>query len=161
VVYSPGQPRTELVAGSEPVAAPCTNNVAEFAGLVHLLTAARRLGVRHLRVHGDSKLVVSAMQGSTCLKSKTLRPLYKQAKDLLGGYAAVEFTHVHRDLNPRADTLAKNAAKAAQQATAQAQLPARTTTSGPSIRRTLTLTSGDAIASLNEFGSFSIAEIFS
>ena len=131
VVYSPGKPRAELLAGSEPVAAPCTNNVAEFKGLIHLLTEARRSGVRHLRVHGDSKLVVSVMKGSICLRSKTLRPLYKQAKALLRGYDAVAFVHVYRHLNPRADQLAKNAKEAAQKANPRAHLPARTATSGP------------------------------
>lgn len=47
-----------------------TNNMAEYTGLIRGLQAAHALGVRHLRILGDSKLVVEQVlppaQGLPC-----------------------------------------------------------------------------------------------
>jgi len=120
VIYSADHPHTELLTGSEPVPGPCTNNVAEFLGLIHLLDAARRLDIDHLRVHGDSKLVVNVMNGSICLRKPRLLQLYLQAKSLREGFTVIEFLHVRRNLNSKADRLANTAAQTAQQAARRA-----------------------------------------
>ena len=56
-----------------------TNNIAEYTGFVKALEHARELGVRRVRVHSDSELLVKQMNGQYKVKNEGLLPLYRQA----------------------------------------------------------------------------------
>jgi ribonuclease HI len=88
---------------------PCTNNVAEYKGLL----AALRWAVTHrttsLRVRSDSELLVKQMRGEYRVKSSGLQPLYEEACALARRIGRVTFEHVPRELNMEADRLANEA----------------------------------------------------
>jgi len=83
-----------------------TNNVAEYSGLVNGLQAALHLGVEHLVVKGDSELIIHQMNGVYKCKSPDMVSLHKQAKDLAHQFKTIQFVHVPRAQNTRADELA-------------------------------------------------------
>lgn len=94
----------------------CTNNVAEYFGLVQGLIALRnsRHTVQQLDIEGDSELVIRQMKDVYRANSRRLRPLKDKARKLLDedmGQDVVEyyFRHISRDSNARADTLAREA----------------------------------------------------
>lgn len=51
---------------------PCSNNEIEYEALVAGLKAAKRLGIRRLKVFGDSKLVIKQVEGTYGVKSPCL-----------------------------------------------------------------------------------------
>ena len=84
----------------------CTNNVAEYQGLIRSLDIAAGLGGQRLDIYSDSQLLVRQITGEYRVKSPDLKPLFEQAKRLLGGFADWRIQHVLRDKNQRADELA-------------------------------------------------------
>jgi ribonuclease HI len=87
----------------------CTNNVAEYHGLLAALSWAAEHGVRRLRVRSDSELLVRQMRGEYRVKSRGLQPLYEEARALVRRIGTVRFEHVPRELNADADRLANEA----------------------------------------------------
>ncbi len=87
----------------------CTNNVAEYTALVRGLKAALAMGAKHVIVRADSELVVRQMRGIYRVKSPDLKPLYQEACALVQAIGQVEFNHVYRMNNARADALANAA----------------------------------------------------
>ena len=53
---------------------PCSNNMAEYEAYLTRLVTALEMGVKHLRVMGDSNLVVYQTKGSFSLKEPSLAP---------------------------------------------------------------------------------------
>lgn len=100
-----------------------TNNVAEYTALVAGLQEARRLGVRHVRVLGDSELVIKQILGEYRVKNEALKPLYEQAVTLLRGFERTEVGHNRRSHNSLADALA-NLAMDRERAVSEEDLPA-------------------------------------
>ncbi len=84
----------------------CTNNVAEYQGLIRSLEQAKTLGGEKLDIHSDSELLVRQITGQYRVKSPDLKPLYEQAKKLLADFNDWKIQHVYRDKNQRADELA-------------------------------------------------------
>ena len=87
----------------------CTNNVAEYGGLIAALTWAADHGVRRLRIRSDSELLVKQMRGEYRVKSPGLQPLFEEARGLVRRIGSVVFEHVRRELNKDADRLANEA----------------------------------------------------
>ncbi|HEX5109463.1 MAG TPA: ribonuclease HI family protein [Vicinamibacterales bacterium] len=87
----------------------CTNNVAEYRGLIAALTWAVKHGVRTLHLRSDSELLVKQMRGEYRVKNAGLLPLVEEARALVGRVGAVTFEHVRRELNTDADRLANEA----------------------------------------------------
>jgi ribonuclease HI len=87
----------------------CTNNVAEYHGLL----AALRWGAEHkiseLRIRSDSELLVKQMRGEYRVKNPGLLPLYDEARALMRTIGRVTFEHVRREFNTDADRLANEA----------------------------------------------------
>ena len=50
----------------------CSNNVAEYEAYLTRLTIALSIRVKHMRVLGDSNLVVSQVKGDFALKEQSL-----------------------------------------------------------------------------------------
>jgi ribonuclease H / adenosylcobalamin/alpha-ribazole phosphatase len=90
-----------------------TNNVAEYAGLIAGLKAARDLGATEVDVRMDSKLVIEQMAGRWQIKHPSIRPLAAEAAALAGGFRSVTFQWVPRERNQAADALANKAMDAA------------------------------------------------
>ena len=86
-----------------------TNNEAEYRALIDGLKAAEPWKPDRLEVYMDSKLVVEQINGAYRVKSPDLRPLYREAKELLARFAEVKVGHVERALNKKADYLANQA----------------------------------------------------
>jgi ribonuclease HI len=88
-----------------------TNNQAEYLALVRALEHALELGTHHrVVVHSDSELLVKQMKGEYRVKNADLRDLYEEATALCGRFRkAVEFGHVRREDNRRADALGNEA----------------------------------------------------
>ena len=53
---------------------PCSNNTAEYEAYLTGLAMALEMGVKHLRIIGDSNLVVCQAKGSFSLKEPSLAP---------------------------------------------------------------------------------------
>lgn len=88
---------------------PCTNNVAEYRGLLAALTWAVDHGVSQLYVRSDSELLVKQMRGEYRVKHPGLQPLWEQARNLARQIRHVQFEHVRREFNKEADRLANEA----------------------------------------------------
>jgi ribonuclease HI len=86
-----------------------TNNIAEYAALVHALEHANTLGAKRLEVRSDSDLMVQQMNGNYRVKNEGLRPLYEQARQLCRRFDSVNIRHVRREENTRADRLCNEA----------------------------------------------------
>nr|XP_027086462.1 uncharacterized protein LOC113708191 [Coffea arabica] len=61
----------------------------------------------HLRVYGDSKLVVNQLLGVYDVKKPELIPYYKYARQLMGYLGNVTIEHIPRNFNQQADSLAR------------------------------------------------------
>ena len=82
-----------------------TNNVAEYTGLIIGLKEAINLGIKEIDVEGDSMLVIKQMKGEYKVKSENLINLYKEAKVLVKEFNIINFKHIYRENNKRADEL--------------------------------------------------------
>ena len=87
-----------------------TNNEAEYAALIFLLTEAKNRGIKELHIFGDSKLVVSQVSKKWKINLPHLRELAKQAWTLMEDME-VSLTWVPREKNSRADELSNEALK--------------------------------------------------
>jgi ribonuclease HI len=83
-----------------------TNNVAEYSGLILGLKNLSKYSDKTIKVHGDSKLVIEQMNGKWQVKAENLKPLNKEAKELIKGFKNIKFIHIDRSLNSKADSLA-------------------------------------------------------
>jgi probable phosphoglycerate mutase len=89
--------------------ATCTNNVAEYNGLLAALRWAAEHGITSLHLRSDSELLVKQMKGEYRVKNPGLLPLYEEARTLARQIGRVRFEHVRRELNKEADRLANEA----------------------------------------------------
>ncbi len=84
-----------------------TNNIAEWAGLVHGL---RWLKENHpaceVQIFGDSQLVIRQLTGQYVCKTPHLKPYLQEAKEILEDMTWIA-TWVRRDKNTDADKLSK------------------------------------------------------
>ncbi|MGH9617329.1 MAG: ribonuclease HI family protein [Acidobacteriaceae bacterium] len=87
----------------------CTNNVAEYSGLLAALEFALANGHPRLRVVSDSELMVKQIRGQYRVQSPDLRPLYEEARRRIARLEAFQIEHVLRGKNKRADELANQA----------------------------------------------------
>ena len=87
----------------------CTNNVAEYNGLLAALRWAVAHGITTLHIRSDSELLVKQMKGEYRVKNPGLQPLYEEARTLARHIGRVKFEHVRREFNKEADRLANEA----------------------------------------------------
>lgn len=106
VIY--GQGKQELATFAEFLGHQ-TNNYAEYKGLIVGFAEALKLGVTHLEVFMDSKLAIEQMKGSWKVKHPQIKILFQEAKVLEEQFQNVQYAHVLRHLNTRADELGNQA----------------------------------------------------
>lgn len=82
-----------------------TNNEAEYTGLIIGLEEAAQLKINFLQVEGDSLLVIKQMKGEYKVKSEKLMKLYEKAKEYEKMINKIEYNHIYREKNIRADEL--------------------------------------------------------
>lgn len=82
-----------------------TNNYAEYKGLILGLKKANELEIKKIVVQGDSQLIIKQMKGEYKVKSENLIPLYNEAKQLEKGFDNIQYEHIYRNKNKRADQL--------------------------------------------------------
>jgi ribonuclease HI len=88
-----------------------TNNVAEYSALIRGLEEAHGLGATELEVNLDSELLVKQIRGEYRVRNRNLKPLFIKAMALLGSFRSYSIKHVPREMNKRADRLAKQGAR--------------------------------------------------
>jgi ribonuclease HI len=102
VLYENGR---EIQVATKYVGDRCTNNEAEWMGLLLGLALCTDRGIKRVKVLGDSQLVIRQIQGLYEVRHPVLSQYYSIAKRLLRGFDAIEFDHVPRAANARADEL--------------------------------------------------------
>ena len=103
----------EVVAERAAGIGHATNNVAEYGGLIAGLTAALALDPSEVEVRMDSKLVVEQMSGRWQVKHAAMKPLAREAAELVSRLPRVRFSWIPRIQNSHADRLANEAMDAA------------------------------------------------
>lgn len=86
-----------------------TNNMAEYSAMIMALKAARDMGIKDVRIHADSELMVKQLNGVYRVKSHDLMPLFLEATHLLGAFDEYKISHIYREGNGLADSLANEA----------------------------------------------------
>ena len=86
-----------------------TNNYAEYSGLILGLQQAIKLGIKHLKIEGDSLLVINQMKGVYNCNSINLIQLHESARELESNFETLQYEHIFRNKNKRADELSNHA----------------------------------------------------
>jgi len=86
-----------------------TNNQAEYRALIVALKEAIKLGTSEADIYLDSELVVRQVNGKYRVKNTALKPLYQEVKRLQGLLRGSVVSHIPRQQNTEADTLANAA----------------------------------------------------
>ena len=98
--------KTETHAISVFVGENETNNTCEYTGLIKGLELAIENNITDLKIKGDSQLVIKQMKGEYQVKAENLKNLYNKANELASKLNNVEYIHIKREFNKRADELA-------------------------------------------------------
>ena len=85
---------------------PCSNNMEEYEAYLIRLATALEMGVKHLRVLGDSNLVVCQTKGSFSLKEPSLAPYKAMTQKMEEKFSTFEIEHASRNENWFPDVLA-------------------------------------------------------
>lgn len=86
-----------------------TNNYAEYMGLIFGLEKALKMNITNISVQGDSLLVINQLTNKYKCKSENLIELYAKATELSKQFKSIEFNHILRNKNKRADELSNKA----------------------------------------------------
>lgn len=86
-----------------------TNNVAEYSALIEGLKIAKHYHPNRLLCHLDSELIVKQLSGEYKVKMETLKVFFDEIRELILDFPSVEFTHIPRADNHRADALVNKA----------------------------------------------------
>ena len=90
---------------------PCSNNEVEYEALVTGLKAAKRLGIRKLKVFGDSELVIKQVEGDYEVKNPNLAAYKTTVQELMKHFTSIECKVVNQNKNKLANSLATLATK--------------------------------------------------
>jgi ribonuclease HI len=96
--------------------AEATSNVAEYLALIEGLTALQDMGVNGepIIISGDSKIVISQMNGQSAIHAERMKELNQGATDLASHFAQLQFEWRKRSQNKAADLLTRHALKQAK-----------------------------------------------
>ncbi len=86
-----------------------TNNQAEYRAILFGVEKAKDMGAEEIDCYLDSELVVKQLNREYKVKNKDLAPLFTKIYNLSMGFKKVKFTHIRRELNSEADSLANKA----------------------------------------------------
>jgi ribonuclease HI len=96
--------------------AEATSNVAEYLALIEGLRALLDMGIQNeqILVSGDSKIVISQMNGTATIHAERMQELYAQAADLATQFIHINYEWRKRSKNKAADQLTRHAIKQAR-----------------------------------------------
>ncbi len=100
--------RSKVLAGKSKYLGRATNNQAEYQALIHGLEEVKKIAGKSkvaVKAHLDSELIVKQMNGEYRVKDAGLKPLFAKANKLADAFSSVQFIHVTRDKNKKADSL--------------------------------------------------------
>lgn len=83
-----------------------TNNFAEYAAVLKALQLSSENKVKDLLLKSDSEFLVKQLSGLYKVKSPNIKKLYEECKKWEAEIFQVQFQHVRREQNKRADELA-------------------------------------------------------
>ena len=69
---------------------PCSNNKVEYKALVVGLKATKRLGIRMLKVFGDSELVIKQIKGTYGVKNPSLAAYRATTQELMKHFTSIK-----------------------------------------------------------------------
>ena len=72
---------------------PCSNNIVECKAYLTRLAIAFEMGIKHLKVIGDSNLVVCQAKGSFLLKEPSLAPYKMLAQKMEERFSTFKIEH--------------------------------------------------------------------
>ena len=96
----------EVVALSFKLEFPYSNNMTEYETYLTRLATTLEMEVKHLRVMGDSNMVVCQAKGIFSLKEPSLAPYRVMAQKMEEKFPTFEIEHALRNENRFADALA-------------------------------------------------------
>jgi ribonuclease HI len=88
-----------------------SNNEAEYEAVLHGMRMTKAYGATHIRIHGDSNLIVQQVKkecDATCANMIAYCAMYDK---LEGNFEGCEVTHIGRESNEEADSLANIGSK--------------------------------------------------
>jgi ribonuclease HI len=91
-----------------------SNNEAEYEALLHGLRLAASLGIKRLLVYGDSAVVINQVNKSWDRNKENMDVYCLEVRKLENKFYGLEFHHIVRDNNVRADVLSKLGSTRAQ-----------------------------------------------
>ena len=83
----------------------CSNNMAKYEAYLTGLAMTLEMGIKHLRVMGDSNLVACQTKGSFSLKEPSLAPYKAMAQKIEEKFLTFEIEHTPRNENRFVDAL--------------------------------------------------------
>ncbi|MFZ4648275.1 MAG: ribonuclease HI family protein [Patescibacteria group bacterium] len=86
-----------------------TNNQAEYRALIMALERAKEIGADEVDCFLDSELVVKQLKREYKVKNQELAPLFLKIHNISLDFKKLTFTHIPREKNKEADTLANEA----------------------------------------------------
>lgn len=99
-------PQGDLIPHAFTIARHCFNNIAEYQAIIMGMEIALSMGIRHLKIFGDSKLIVNQVNEDYEVRKPDILPYHRRAKSLMPQFAHVTVTYIARSLNSKADALA-------------------------------------------------------
>ena len=84
-----------------------TSNEAEYIGLYEGLKKTVKLGYKHVKIYGDSQLIIFQVAGKFKCKKARLIAWRDKVLELLEQVHTYELTHVKRKFNKEADALCR------------------------------------------------------
>ena len=84
----------------------CSNNANEYKAYLNRLTIVLSIGVKHMRVLGDSNLVVSQVKGDFTLREQSLAAYRTWAQKLELEFQTFSIEYTQRSNNRFADAIA-------------------------------------------------------
>uniref|UniRef100_A0A2N9FRS5 Uncharacterized protein n=1 Tax=Fagus sylvatica TaxID=28930 RepID=A0A2N9FRS5_FAGSY len=96
----------ETIAKSFKLDFSCSNNASEYEAYITGLVIAHEMGIKHLRVIGDSNLIICQTKGEFSLKEPSLALYRALAQKLEEKFDTFEISHAMRCENRYADALA-------------------------------------------------------
>ena len=70
---------------------PCSNNEAEYEALLVGLKAAKMLGIKRLKIFGDSKLVIRRVEGIYGVKNPSLAAYRAIVQGIMEHFTSIEY----------------------------------------------------------------------
>lgn len=86
-----------------------TNNEAEYSALLYGLQSALELDIKSISVYGDSLLVINQVNNLYKVTNPNLYTFYDEVLKLIKQFTYINFNHIYRKNNKRADQLSNQA----------------------------------------------------